>query len=137
MESRKLRGGRQNINSIVLKNVIDLCCFPSCPSDFNLTLTLIYRVRVSCFFPVPDFISQSLIVFFVFCFFFPFRELLNHRVQEFCYKMGRMARCCTQSLLKLVNSGLGMAGIGLIVYSLWMLRVWFRHEESVEAPIPW
>ena len=51
--------------------------------------------------------------------------------------MGRMARCCTQSLLKLVNSGLGMAGIGLIVYSLWMLRVWFRHEESAGAPIPW
>ncbi|KAL6565456.1 hypothetical protein OROHE_004511 [Orobanche hederae] len=50
--------------------------------------------------------------------------------------MGRMARCCTQFLLKLVNSGLGMAGIGLIVYALWMLRVWFRHEESAGAPIP-
>ncbi|KAL6531351.1 hypothetical protein OROMI_027714 [Orobanche minor] len=51
--------------------------------------------------------------------------------------MCRMARCCTQFLLKLVNSGLGMAGIGLIVYALWMLRVWFRHEESAGAPIHW
>ncbi|KAK6120687.1 hypothetical protein DH2020_045568 [Rehmannia glutinosa] len=51
--------------------------------------------------------------------------------------MAGMARSCIQSLLKLVNSGLGMAGIAMIVYSLWMLRVWLRHEESAEAPIPW
>ncbi|KAL6538267.1 hypothetical protein OROGR_012255 [Orobanche gracilis] len=51
--------------------------------------------------------------------------------------MAGFARSCIQSLLKLVNSGLGMMGIAIIVYSLWMLRVWLRHEESAEAPIPW
>ncbi|KAK4484438.1 hypothetical protein RD792_007019, partial [Penstemon davidsonii] len=48
--------------------------------------------------------------------------------------MARMARSCIQSLLKLVNSGLGMAGIGMILYSLWMLRVWLRHLESDHVP---
>ncbi|KAL3848863.1 hypothetical protein ACJIZ3_010745 [Penstemon smallii] len=51
--------------------------------------------------------------------------------------MARIVRCCIQSLLKLVNSGLGMAGIAMIVYSIWMLRVWLRHIESDHAPIPW
>ncbi|GFP78783.1 tetraspanin-19 [Phtheirospermum japonicum] len=51
--------------------------------------------------------------------------------------MAGLARSFIQSLLKLVNSGLGMVGIAMIVYSLWMLRVWLRHEESAEAPIPW
>ncbi|KAL0311528.1 UNVERIFIED_CONTAM: Tetraspanin-19 [Sesamum angustifolium] len=51
--------------------------------------------------------------------------------------MARLARSCFQSLLKLVNSGLGMVGIAMIIYSLWMLRVWLRHPESAEASIPW
>ncbi|KAL8045292.1 hypothetical protein ABFX02_08G104100 [Erythranthe guttata] len=51
--------------------------------------------------------------------------------------MGRMARSCIQSLLKLVNSGLGMVGVAMIVYSLWMLRVWLRDQDSVQPPIPW
>lgn len=40
-------------------------------------------------------------------------------------------------MLKLVNSGLGMLGIAMVVYSIWMLRVWLRNEESFQAPIPW
>ncbi|GER26316.1 tetraspanin family protein [Striga asiatica] len=51
--------------------------------------------------------------------------------------MAGFARNCIQSLLKLVNSGLGMVGIAMIIYSLWMLRVWLRHEESASAPVPW
>lgn len=51
--------------------------------------------------------------------------------------MGRMARICIQSLLKAVNSGLGMVGIAMILYALWMLRVWLRHLQSDTAPIPW
>ncbi|PIN00506.1 hypothetical protein CDL12_21181 [Handroanthus impetiginosus] len=51
--------------------------------------------------------------------------------------MGRLARSCMQSLLKLVNSGLGMGGIAMIIYSLWMLRAWLRHQESAQATIPW
>lgn len=63
--------------------------------------------------------------------------ILNTRTEEFAKEMARMARSCIQSLLKLVNSGLGMVGIALIVYSVWMFRVWLRYEESAEAPIPW
>ncbi|XP_042061063.1 tetraspanin-19-like [Salvia splendens] len=51
--------------------------------------------------------------------------------------MGRMARCCVQSLLKLVNSFLGMVGIAMIIYSLWMFRVWLRTDESNDVPVPW
>ncbi|KAJ6822568.1 tetraspanin-19 [Iris pallida] len=40
--------------------------------------------------------------------------------------MGRLARSCLQSLLKLVNSVMGLAGMGMILYSLWMIRVWYR-----------
>ncbi|KAG8364696.1 hypothetical protein BUALT_Bualt18G0025300 [Buddleja alternifolia] len=49
--------------------------------------------------------------------------------------MGRMTRTCFQSLLKVVNSGLGMVGIAMILYALWMLRVWLRHLDS--PAIPW
>ncbi|KAG6420471.1 hypothetical protein SASPL_117000 [Salvia splendens] len=48
-----------------------------------------------------------------------------------------MARCCVQSLLKLVNSLLGMVGIAMIIYSLWMFRVWLRTNESTDVPVPW
>ncbi|XP_073308483.1 tetraspanin-19-like [Primulina huaijiensis] len=51
--------------------------------------------------------------------------------------MGRMARVCVQSLMKVVNAGLGMVGIAMILYALWMLRVWLRHLQSDTAPIPW
>ncbi|XP_047945316.1 tetraspanin-19-like [Salvia hispanica] len=51
--------------------------------------------------------------------------------------MGRMARCCVQSLLKLVNSLLGMVGIAMMIYSLWMFRVWLRTDESTDVPVPW
>ncbi|XP_047970801.1 tetraspanin-19-like [Salvia hispanica] len=51
--------------------------------------------------------------------------------------MGRMARSCVQSLLKLFNSLLGMAGIALIIYSLWMFRVWLHTDESMNFPVPW
>ncbi|XP_051136168.1 tetraspanin-19-like [Andrographis paniculata] len=51
--------------------------------------------------------------------------------------MGRMARSCIQSMLKLTNSVLGMVGIAVAIYAIWMLRVWLRHYESTEVPIPW
>ncbi|KZV45573.1 tetraspanin-19-like [Dorcoceras hygrometricum] len=51
--------------------------------------------------------------------------------------MGRVARICIQSLLKVVNSGLGMVGIAMILYALWMLRVWLRYLQSDTASIPW
>ncbi|KAL2547812.1 Tetraspanin-19 [Forsythia ovata] len=54
--------------------------------------------------------------------------------------MTRFARNCIQSLLKVVNSGIGMVGIALILYSLWMLRVWNRHldpSNTPASPVPW
>lgn len=51
--------------------------------------------------------------------------------------MSRTARSCTQSLLKAVNYGLGMFGVAMILYALWMFRVWLRNRESDHAPTPW
>ncbi|XP_073012122.1 tetraspanin-19 [Typha latifolia] len=56
--------------------------------------------------------------------------------------MGRMVRSCTQSLLKLVNSVIGLVGMGMILYSLWMLRVWYRQINgdwpgASDSPLPW
>ncbi|KAL6975823.1 hypothetical protein U1Q18_024619 [Sarracenia purpurea var. burkii] len=58
--------------------------------------------------------------------------------------MGRMVRSCMQSLLKLVNSAIGMVGIASILYGLWMIRVWQRHIDDdpspfigPDTPAPW
>ncbi|ONK63986.1 uncharacterized protein A4U43_C07F20940 [Asparagus officinalis] len=50
--------------------------------------------------------------------------------------MGRWARVCLQSTLKVVNSILGFAGMGMILYSLWLIRVWYRHGVPDSAS-PW
>ncbi|XP_010241966.1 PREDICTED: tetraspanin-19 isoform X2 [Nelumbo nucifera] len=41
--------------------------------------------------------------------------------------MGSIIRSCLQSLLKIANSVIGMVGIAMILYSLWMIRVWHKH----------
>ncbi|KAG0462215.1 hypothetical protein HPP92_020691 [Vanilla planifolia] len=56
--------------------------------------------------------------------------------------MGRMVRSFLQSLLKLANSVIGLAGVGMILYSLWMLRVWYKEVQSYwgagpDSPLPW
>ncbi|KAJ1694473.1 hypothetical protein LUZ63_011171 [Rhynchospora breviuscula] len=51
--------------------------------------------------------------------------------------MGRMARSCLQSVLKLVNSVIGLAGMGMILYSLWMIRVWLKQIGSSDSHLPW
>ncbi|KAG5551905.1 hypothetical protein RHGRI_010124 [Rhododendron griersonianum] len=58
--------------------------------------------------------------------------------------MGRMLRSCMQSLLKLVNSVVGMTGIAMILYGLWMIRDWQRHMDDgpspfvgPDTPAPW
>lgn len=44
-----------------------------------------------------------------------------------------------QSLLKVINSFIGMAGIAMILYALWMFRVWRREmgPPFPDAPVPW
>ncbi|XP_058078070.1 tetraspanin-19 [Magnolia sinica] len=51
--------------------------------------------------------------------------------------MGRIVRSCLQSLLKLVNSAIGMVGIAMILYSLWMFRIWYKQIDGDHFPIPW
>lgn len=58
--------------------------------------------------------------------------------------MTRMARSCMQSLLKLVNSVIGMVGIAMIMYALWMFRVWHKQMGPYpppffgpDVPAPW
>ncbi|KAB5533995.1 hypothetical protein DKX38_017081 [Salix brachista] len=46
------------------------------------------------------------------------------------HSMARVARTCLRSILKIVNSTLGLVGIAMILYGLWMLRVWKRDKES-------
>ncbi|KAL3754606.1 hypothetical protein ACJRO7_001798 [Eucalyptus globulus] len=54
--------------------------------------------------------------------------------------MGSVVRSCMQSVLKLVNSVIGMVGISMVLYSVWMLRVWTRHMSDFDhpaQPAPW
>lgn len=46
------------------------------------------------------------------------------------------------SLLKLVNSIIGMVGIALILYAIWMINVWYRKTVELpfrlsDFPAPW
>lgn len=53
--------------------------------------------------------------------------------------MGRLIRGCLQSLLKLVNSLIGMVGIAMILYALWMIMDWHRHvdhDHHFPTPFP-
>lgn len=55
--------------------------------------------------------------------------------------MARIVRSCIQSLLKMVNSVIGMVGIAMIMYALWLLRVWQRQMVDFpigdDDPVPW
>ncbi|XP_030968570.1 tetraspanin-19-like [Quercus lobata] len=44
--------------------------------------------------------------------------------------MGRIASTCLRSLLKFVNSMMGLLGIAMILYGLWMIRVWQRETDG-------
>ncbi|PWA48773.1 hypothetical protein CTI12_AA490680 [Artemisia annua] len=52
--------------------------------------------------------------------------------------MTRVLRSCIQSLLKLVNSFMGIFGMAMIIYSIWMIRAWLREvDDSSDYPVPW
>ncbi|PON87830.1 hypothetical protein TorRG33x02_163750 [Trema orientale] len=57
--------------------------------------------------------------------------------------MARMVKSCIQSILKLVNSVMGMLGIAMILYALWLIRVWQRKMDDhfpfgdSDNPAPW
>ncbi|KAH7653388.1 hypothetical protein IHE45_19G077800 [Dioscorea alata] len=40
--------------------------------------------------------------------------------------MGWWVRSCVQTMLKVVNSVIGMTGMAMILYALWMIRAWQR-----------
>ncbi|PAN22351.1 hypothetical protein PAHAL_4G013400 [Panicum hallii] len=52
---------------------------------------------------------------------------------------GRMVRSCVQTALKAVNSVVGLAGMAVILYALWMLRAWYREVADLDQrfPVPW
>ncbi|KAJ9690434.1 hypothetical protein PVL29_012866 [Vitis rotundifolia] len=57
--------------------------------------------------------------------------------------MARLVKSFLQSMLKLVNLVMGMVGVTMILYGLWMMRVWERDmqgssSDSFEPPhFPW
>ncbi|KAG2712402.1 hypothetical protein I3760_04G123900 [Carya illinoinensis] len=56
--------------------------------------------------------------------------------------MARIVRSCMQSILKLVNSLIGMVGMAMILYAVWMITVWQRHMgelpfDGSDHPAPW
>lgn len=57
--------------------------------------------------------------------------------------MVRVVRSCAQSILKLVNSIIGMAGTAMILYAIWLIRVWQREIgdffpfEGSDYAAPW
>lgn len=56
--------------------------------------------------------------------------------------MGGVVRSCIQSILKLVNSLIGMAGLAMILYAGWMIRYWQRKTGELpfgdsDYPPPW
>jgi hypothetical protein len=52
---------------------------------------------------------------------------------------GRMVRSCVQTALKAANSVVGLAGMAVILYALWMLRAWYREVADLQQhlPVPW
>ncbi|KAK4745353.1 hypothetical protein SAY87_011665 [Trapa incisa] len=52
--------------------------------------------------------------------------------------MARMVRSCMQSMLKLVNSVIGMVGMAMILYSFWMIKDWERRSSDLpDIPESW
>lgn len=55
--------------------------------------------------------------------------------------MVRIVRSCIQSLLKMVNSVIGMVGIAMMLHALWLIWVWQRQVDDFplgdDDPAPW
>lgn len=56
--------------------------------------------------------------------------------------MAGIVRSCVQSILKLVNSLIAMVGLAMVLYALWMIKVWHRHMDELffggsDYPTPW
>ncbi|CAL9065961.1 unnamed protein product [Musa banksii] len=53
-------------------------------------------------------------------------------------RRGRVVKSGLRSVLKLVNSVSGFAGMGMILYSRWMIRSWYNHiRDSSDSTPPW
>ncbi|CAL1406601.1 unnamed protein product [Linum trigynum] len=57
--------------------------------------------------------------------------------------MVRLMRSCVQSILKLVNSVVGMVGLAMVLYAVWLIKAWqreigeFPFGEDENYPAPW
>ena len=47
--------------------------------------------------------------------------------------MARFVKSFLQSMLKLVNLVMGMVGLTMILYGLWMMRVWQRDMDGFSS----
>ncbi|OAY26167.1 tetraspanin-19 [Manihot esculenta] len=47
--------------------------------------------------------------------------------------MGRIAKILLRSILKMVNSVMGILGIAMVLYGFWMVRVWQRDIEEASS----
>ncbi|URD90063.1 hypothetical protein MUK42_27055 [Musa troglodytarum] len=53
-------------------------------------------------------------------------------------RRGRVVKSRLRSALKLVNSVIGLAAMGMILYSRWMIRSWRNHiRDSSDSTPPW
>ncbi|KAK6912714.1 hypothetical protein RJ641_022315 [Dillenia turbinata] len=50
--------------------------------------------------------------------------------------MIRCTRCCLHCSMKIVNTVVNLCGIGMIIYSLWLLKKWFEGVAELGSPVP-
>ncbi|XP_044465382.1 tetraspanin-19-like [Mangifera indica] len=57
--------------------------------------------------------------------------------------MARIVKSCIQSLLKMVNSVMGMVGIAVVLYAMWLIWVWQKQMgespfgDDTDGSAPW
>lgn len=58
-------------------------------------------------------------------------------------EMARIVKSCIQSLLKMVNSVMGMVGIAVVLYAMWLIWVWQKQMgespfgDDTDGSAPW
>ncbi|GAB4831202.1 hypothetical protein Ancab_005212 [Ancistrocladus abbreviatus] len=62
---------------------------------------------------------------------------LNSGITPVIYSMARGAKSCVQTSMKAANSVTGILGIAMLIYSLWMIGVYFREMDDHKFYFPW
>lgn len=119
----------------------------NCPIVFNAridpTRKVLHFIYSDLFFPsaqssvICDFFLSLRLSIFSLLRSLPF--CVNNLVLWERAEMAEWERACFQSTLKIVNSVIGLVGMSMILYSLWMIRGWFREMSpgSSGSSPPW